>query len=136
MQLRPPVLLDRIVVRHLAWPLLIAALGMVLYIAIKTKRDTLVDFEVYRTAAVRALSAEPLYRPEDGHFKYKYLPLFALAMAPFALAPHAIATGAWFAMSVLLLCLFMRQSARALPNRRLSERSLLGWWRSSPGSSG
>ena len=90
-----------------------------------TKRDTLVDFEVYRTAAVRALSAEPLYRPEDGHFQYKYLPIFALAMAPFALAPHAIATGAWFALSVVLLCFFMRQSARLLPDRRLSERLLL-----------
>ena len=111
--------------RHLAWPLLIAALASVLYIAIKTKRDTLVDFEVYRTAAVRALSAEPLYRPEDGHFQYKYLPIFALAMAPFALAPRAIAAGAWFALSVVLLCLFMRQSARSLPDRRLSERLLL-----------
>ena len=111
--------------RHLAWPLLIAVLASVLYIAIKTKRDTLVDFEVYRTAAARALSAEPLYRPEDGHFQYKYLPIFALAMAPFALAPHAIATGAWFALSVVLLCLFMRQSARSLPDRRLSERALL-----------
>jgi hypothetical protein len=111
--------------RQLAWPLLIAALASVLYIAIETKRETLVDFEVYRTAAVRALAAEPLYRPEDGHFQYKYLPVFALAMAPFALAPHAIATGAWFALSVVLLCLFMRQSARLLPNRRLSERALL-----------
>ena len=44
----------------------------------------MVDFEVYRTAAARALDAEPLYRADDGHYQFKYLPAFALAMAPFA----------------------------------------------------
>jgi hypothetical protein len=111
--------------RQLAWLLLIAALASALFVGIRTKRETLVDFEVYRTAAGRALAAEPLYRPEDGHFQYKYLPVFALAMAPFALASPAMATRAWFVLSVVLLCLFMRQSARSLPDRRLSERTLL-----------
>ena len=111
--------------RQLAWLLLIAALASALFIGIRAKRETLVDFEVYRTAAVRALSAEPLYRPEDGHFQYKYLPVFALAMAPFALVSPAMATRAWFVLSVVLLCLFMRKSARSLPDRRLSEQTLL-----------
>ena len=111
--------------RQLAWLLLIAALASALFIGIKAKRDRLVDFEVYRTAAARALAAEPLYRPEDGHFQYKYLPVFALAMAPFALASPALATGSWFVLSVGLLCLFMRLSARWLPDRRLTEWTLL-----------
>ena len=32
------------------------------------------DLEVYWTAAVRARSAEPLYRVEDEHYQFKYLP--------------------------------------------------------------
>ena len=33
------------------------------------------------------LAAEPLYRPDDGHYQFKYWPAFALAMVPFALMP-------------------------------------------------
>ena len=35
------------------------------------------DFEVYWTAANRALDAQPLYQPADGHYQFKYLPAFA-----------------------------------------------------------
>ena len=47
------------------------------------------DYEVYRRAAERALVAAPLYRPEDGHYQFKYLPAFAVVMLPLGLAPRS-----------------------------------------------
>ena len=83
------------------------------------------DFGVYRTAATRALRAEPLYRAEDGHYQFKYLPAFALAMAPFALLDPDAAKTIWFALSVGLLTAYLRWSVRALPERRRPDRVLL-----------
>ena len=68
--------------RHLIIALLCVALALLLF-EIRIGRH-MRDFAVYRQAATRALYAEPLDRPEDGHFQFKYLPIFAYAMAPFA----------------------------------------------------
>ena len=76
------------------------------------------DFEVYWTAAARALSAEPLYRPSDGHFQFKYLPAFAVVTAPVALVPLAIAKSAWFVISVALLLALLALSLSMLPLQR------------------
>ena len=46
-------------------------------------RHEMADFVTWRRAAVRSIHAEPLYRPEDGHYLFKYFPAFALMMAPF-----------------------------------------------------
>ena len=46
------------------------------------------DLEVYWTAASRARSAAPLYRSEDGHYQFKYLPAFAVLTAPAGRAPR------------------------------------------------
>ncbi len=83
------------------------------------------DFGVYRQAAVRSLHAEPLYRVEDGHYQFKYLPAFALAMTPVALVNRETAKVLWFAASLGLLAAFLRWSVVALPERRWSIRSLL-----------
>ncbi len=108
--------------RRLAWPLAVAALAAVMYVA--RVRHEMVDFGVYHTAGIRAMQAEPLYRADDGHYQFKYLPAFALAMAPFAsLAPEA-AKAAWYALSVVLLWMFVRWSIAALPDRRRSVRAL------------
>jgi hypothetical protein len=77
------------------------------------------DFAVYHVASVRALAAEPLYRVEDGHYQFKYLPAFAFAMAPFAILDRGPAKIVWYALSVVLLVFFIRWSVRALPGRRL-----------------
>ena len=116
----PPVLRRT---KPFLWPLVIVLLATTGYAILRHKRD-LVDFAVYRTAAERALSAQPLYRPEDGHYQYKYLPAFALAMAPFAWPPPEVARAAWFALSIALLAIFVRQVLRALPARRMPERRL------------
>ena len=89
-------------------------------------RHEMVDFAVYRTAGARAIAAAPLFRPEDGHYQFKYFPAFALAMAPLAVVPDEAAKAIWFGVSVVLLVVLVRLSIRTLPGRRHSER-LLGW---------
>ena len=109
--------------RPFLWPLIFLAIAAFIYQS-RIARE-MADFDVYRTAAQRALSGEPLYRAEDGHFRFKYLPAFALAMAPFALVDREGAKVIWFALSAGLLTAFVRWSVRALPERRRSERVLL-----------
>lgn len=104
-----------------AVPLLI----MVVYYA--RIRHEMVDFTVWRQAAVRAVHGEPLYRFDDGHYQYKYLPISALTMAPFAVLDLETGKMLWFAISVGLLAALLRWSISALPERRLSQRILL-WW--------
>jgi hypothetical protein len=103
------------------WRALILFVGFtaLAYGAVRFKRDTLVDFVVYHRAAIRTIDAEPLYRPDDGHYQFKYLPAFAMAMAPFAFLDRETASGLWFAISAALLVVFLRGSVHALPDRRL-----------------
>lgn len=86
----------------------------------------MVDFDVYYTAAARALDGEPLYRPDDGHYQFKYLPAFALAMAPFAAVSIEAARAGWFALSVVLLWLFVARAIEQLPAPRHSA-AVLAW---------
>ena len=81
-------------------------------------RHQVYDFEVYRTAGVRALAGENLYRVEDGHWQFKYLPAFALLVAPIAALPAMAAKGVWFFSSVALLVVLLNRSLRLLPDRR------------------
>ena len=108
--------------KALVWPVLFIALAAGVYLRVGRQ---MTDFAVYRTAATRALSAEPLYRSEDGHYQFKYLPAFALAMAPFAKLDPEAAKTIWFALSIGLLTAYVRWSVRALPERRRSDRILL-----------
>ena len=95
------------------------------YGAVRFKRAELVDFAVPYTAAVRYVAHEPLYRPDDGHYQYEYLPAFALLMVPFTWAPKAVAEVAWFAMTAAMAYAFVQLSLFALPDRRLSSRVLV-----------
>lgn len=109
--------------RRLAWPLVIVTLAAVMFVV--RVRTEMADFAVYRTAAVRALDAEPLYRVEDGHYQFKYLPAFALAMAPLAGVSTETGELLWYASSVLLLCVFIAWSVSGLPEPRLSRKALV-----------
>ena len=62
---------------------------------------------------------------EDGHYQFKYLPLFAVIMAPFGLIELEIGKALWFAISIGLLVLVMRWSVSALPDRRLPRATLV-----------
>jgi hypothetical protein len=75
------------------------------------------DFEVYWTAAVRARGGEALYRIEDGHYQFKYLPAFAVLAIPVGLLPLEIAKTLWFAGSVALLVAAIALSITLLPQR-------------------
>src|SRR5258708_9901569 len=106
---------------------LLGVLALVSLIAVFTTRISrkMPDFDVYRTAGARAFAAEPLYRADDGHFQFKYLPAFAIFAAPLSLAPAAAAKGAWFALSAILMLVLLALSLRALPEIRRPPAVLL-----------
>ena len=76
------------------------------------------DFEVYRVAGARAAAGETLYRESDEHWQFKYLPAFAMAVAPLAQLPPVAARAIWYFLSVALVVLFVRQALVLLPDRR------------------
>jgi hypothetical protein len=100
--------------------LLLAVLAAISLVALFTTRVSrkMPDFEVYWTAGSRAMAAEPLYRAEDGHYQFKYLPAFAFIAAPLALVPMNAAKAVWFAASALLMLVLLGLSARVLPQPR------------------
>ena len=110
--------------RALVRPILLLVVVGGAYALVRYKRVELVDFVVPRTAAVRFLAQEPLYRPDDGHFQYKYLPAFAQLMVPFTWVSKEVAEFTWFALTLVMTWTFVRLSLAALPDRRLSTRAL------------
>lgn len=111
---------QQLLVRAVLFALIVAGL----YGLVRLNRDELVDFAVPHRAAGRFLAQEPLYRPEDGHYQYKYLPVFAAVMVPFTWVPKPAAEVAWFALTVAMTWGFVRLSIAALPDRRRSEQVL------------
>jgi Glycosyltransferase family 87 len=95
------------------------------YAGVRVKRGELVDFAVPHTAATRFLAHEPLYRPDDGHYQYKYLPAFAQLMIPFTWVSKEVAEFTWFALTVAMAWAFVRLSLEALPDRRRPARALV-----------
>ncbi len=104
-----------------ACAILAAALGA---FVLRISRD-MRDFEVPYTVAVRAAAAAPLYRAEDEHYQFKYLPAFAVLAIPLGLMPLPVAKGVWFVGSVALLMALMSLSVRLLPEQRKSTTILV-----------
>jgi hypothetical protein len=98
---------------------LFAVIVTSLYVLVRLKRDELVDFAVPHRAAQRFLAREPLYRPSDGHYQYKYLPSFAAVMAPFTLMPKRAAETTWFVLTAIMAWALVRLSIATLPDRRM-----------------
>jgi hypothetical protein len=84
------------------------------------------DFDVYLTAGARVVAGESLYRAEDGHWQYKYLPAFACVIAPLSLLPPVVARALWFALSIGLLLVLIDRALGLLPERRMTARVLVG----------
>jgi hypothetical protein len=82
------------------------------------------DFEVYWTAGARAAAAEPLYRESDGHYRFKYLPAFALFVAPLSAIPLTYAKAAWFALSLGAVVGLIALSSRHVPDPALGRGAL------------
>ena len=99
---------------------LLSVLALVSLVVVYTTKvsQKMPDFQVYRTAAERAAVAEPLYREDDGHWQFKYLPAFAVLATPLAVIPLPAAKGAWFAMSAVLMVVLLWLSLRAMPEIR------------------
>jgi len=106
---------------------LLAVLAIVSLVALFTTRvaQKMPDFEVYWTAGERALAGQPLYRAEDGHFQFKYLPAFALLASPLALMSRGAAKALWFGVSAILMLVLLWLSIRALPEVRRPPALLL-----------
>ncbi len=101
--------------------LLLAVLAAVSLLAVFTTRVSrkMPDFQVYWIVGQRAVAAEPLYRVDDEHYQFKYLPAFALLAAPLGLMPLEMAKALWFAVSAVLMVVLLWLSALALsPARR------------------
>jgi hypothetical protein len=107
------------------------ALAITLFIALAVwafiykAEPTMPDFEVYWKAAARASHAEPLYRTDDGHFQFKYLPAFAVLFIPFGFLSLYTAKLLWYAVSVGLLVLLLRLNVSLPPERRKAVRWLV-----------
>ena len=115
-------LLRRRLPRLAAALLIVAAIGTIYVFKIERRMS---DYDVYKRAAERALVAAPLYRPDDGHYQFKYLPAFAVATVPLALGPARLVRACWFAAS---LCCSSCSCAcvSVLPERLRSRGFLLG----------
>lgn len=81
------------------------------------------DVEVYRTAAQRAWQGAPLYRADDGHYQFKYLPAFAVLASPMAPLSAEAVKLSWFAASVALLVVALRWSLDVVSPLRVP-----AWW--------
>jgi hypothetical protein len=101
----------------------LCAIFATIYI-VRVEHD-MVDFDVYRRAAVRASHAENLYRPDDGHYQFKYLPAFAIAARPFGTLSESTARALWYTLECAMLVMLLRWSVRALPERNMSEGGLI-----------
>jgi len=104
----------RVVVTLLA----VAAILLLALLFVSKVSRKMPDLAVYWTAATRARAAEPLYRAEDGHYQFKYLPAFAILAIPLSAATLESAKAIWFVTSVGLLTALIVLSLRFLPERR------------------
>ena len=112
--------------RSLPWIVVTLFVVVAAIVFIRRSHREMYNFEVYRVAGARAAAAEPLYRVEDGHWQFKYLPAFALAIAPLAQMPPVAGRAAWFFLSVALVVLLVNRSFALLPGRRRSAAFLIG----------
>lgn len=95
-------------------------IGLAVWVFIYRAGPRMPDFAVYWKAAARASQAEPLYRTDDGHYQFKYLPAFAVLAIPIGVVPLATAKLLWFTISIGLLIVLLRLNVRLPPERRRS----------------
>jgi hypothetical protein len=94
-------------------------IGLAVWVFVYKAAPKMPDFAVYWTAASRAAHAEPLYRPSDGHYQFKYLPAFAVLAIPIGLLPEPTAEIVWFTTSVALLVALVALAIRLPVERRM-----------------
>jgi uncharacterized membrane protein len=85
-----------------------AAIALVLFALAPT--GTSIDYAVFQRAGERFLHGEALYRPNDGHFAFKYAPVSAAFFAPLSLLPRR---AGWLVMNLLSILALLRVIAWA-----------------------
>jgi hypothetical protein len=95
-----------------------AALGLVALLLSDRIAPEMADLQVYWRAAARAAQAQPLYRVEDQHYQFKYLPAFAVLAMPLGSLPFPAARTIWLTVSAVLLVALIAASIVLLPDRR------------------
>jgi hypothetical protein len=103
---------------HAPFLMVIALVALLAILFSRRMTREMPDLEVYWQAAARARAAEPLYRAEDEHYQFKYLPAFAVLAIPLGLFTLGQAKALWFATSVGLAVALLALSLRLLPERR------------------
>jgi hypothetical protein len=89
----------------------VISLAIGLAFAFKVSRK-MPDFEVYWRAGQRAAAGEALYRAGDGHYQFKYLPVFALVVSPLTRLDQQSARALWFVLSVVSVAMLVLISVR------------------------
>lgn len=92
--------------------LMLIAAGMIIIFQIHPHMR---DFEVNYTAGKRMRLGETLYRQEDEHYMFKYLPSAALLYVPLACLPLNTAKSIWFVLSLAALAGVVVLSRKLLP---------------------
>lgn len=77
----------------------------------------MVDFEVNYKAGQRMLRGETLYRLEDGHYQFKYLPFSSFLYLPLGLIPLTLAKFIWFLItaSAMVAIIFLSAQLASAP---------------------
>jgi Glycosyltransferase family 87 len=106
--------LDRPKAFTLALGISLAAIVVSLVFASRVSRK-MPDLEVYWTAASRARAGEALYRAQDGHYQFKYLPAFAIFTIPLSIVSLPVAKAIWFSVSIGLIAALLFLSRAVMP---------------------
>lgn len=86
----------------------------------------MVDFEVNWKAGKRLHAGETLYRQEDEHYQFKYLPIAAFLYIPLSFIALPAAKAIWFAGISIAGGLFVFLSYRLLPDKTKPARLIMG----------
>lgn len=103
-----------------------ALIALAVWLFVAKALPRMPDVEVYWRAGARAADAEPLYRPSDADYQFKYFPAFAVIAIPLGLLPLTAAKAAWFALSAAALVALLPLSAACLAERRQPLWLLMG----------
>lgn len=88
-------------------------------------KDEMGDFEVNYNAGKRLRWAETLYRFDDGHYMFKYLPSSAFLYLPLSFLPLDVAKAVWYYLILAAVVLILSLSYRLLSNGNKSVYLLL-----------
>ena len=95
-------------------------LFLILFVALfpLSVEEAMHDFEVGFKAGKRLKAGETLYRVEDGHYMYKYLPAAAILQFPFSLPPLSAAKFSFYVFITFCTFSILCLSYRLLPPER------------------